>query len=123
IPAGSRDELSSVKGLLITPNHLESCSGRFFPEQVIILIAFPRRRVASHEIEIERCWPAQSTAACLKKRFVSRRRNNGEIVAAIFRCGLKRPEREDLSSAGHSKLIVFGRTDAQSISWIGIVQA
>ena len=78
--------------------------------------------MAGHVIEFKRCRPTQSAATRHKKRVVSRLWHNGEIVAAIFSCGSKRPKGENLSAARHGELIVFCRPDIQSDPWIDMVQ-
>src|SRR5439155_16341541 len=122
VPAGARDELFPVEVLLVTPKHIDCRAGWFFPAKLIKHMAFPRWRMASHEIEIKRRRPTQSAVTRHEKRFVPWLRHNGEIVAAIFCCGYKRTEGENFPAGGHGKLVVFCRADIQSDPWIQIVE-
>src|SRR5207245_11274449 len=106
VPAGARDELFPVEVLLVTPKHIDCRAGWFFPAKLIKHMAFPRWRMASHEIEIKRRRPTQSAVTRHEKRFVPWLRHNGAIVAAIFRTGCKPAHGANIRDARTGTLIV-----------------
>ena len=52
-----------IKVLLVAPNHLKPGTTRFFPDEPVIKMPFPGRRMTAQEVEFERRWPAQQAAS------------------------------------------------------------
>src|SRR4051794_983384 len=60
-----------VKILLVAPDHLEPSTSRLLQNEPVIKVPLPRRRMSTHEINIERCRPAQHAALDLQPRLVA----------------------------------------------------
>src|SRR4029453_6117150 len=52
--------ITGIKKFLVTPKHFQVRAGGFFSPNFLIDVSFPRRRLTGHEVNIERCWPAEN---------------------------------------------------------------
>jgi hypothetical protein len=105
-PAGPA--IAGIIELLVTPKHLEVRAGGFLPLNFVVSVAFPRRRVAGHEVDLERCWPAENAVTRDDERVIAHRRRSSETLSIILGCGFKRAEREDFAAARQRELVVLG---------------
>src|SRR6478735_11363713 len=67
-----------VKILFIAPEHLKPAATRPFPHEPVIKMSLPRRRMAGHEIDVERCRPTQHAALDLESSLVAGLRLDAE---------------------------------------------
>ena len=58
---GFRPAILGIKVLLITPEHFESGAGRLFPNDPLINVSLPPRRLARHGIDFEKVGPTDRT--------------------------------------------------------------
>ena len=104
-PAGP--PIAGIIKLLVTPKHLQIRAGGFLPPNFGVSVAFPRRRVTGHEVDLERCRPAENAVTRDDERVIARRRRSSETLSIILRCGFERTKRENFAGARQRELVVL----------------
>src|SRR6266496_1932896 len=72
--------VSGIKKLLVTPKHPQMRSRSFLPLNLVINVAFPRRRLTGHQVEIERCRPGENAVTRADESLITWRRRSSETL-------------------------------------------
>src|SRR5882762_3593847 len=99
--------VAGIKELLVTPKHFQVRSGGFLPPNFVVNVAFPRRGVTGHEIEIKRGWPTKNAVTACNEGLIAWRRHSSETFARILGGGCERAERKNFAAARQCKLVVL----------------